>query len=66
MARRRGAFVLTPPTIWLFAVSVFLALLALLAGYAKVSIPFVSPAHVLDTLVIAYLLLVAGVVFRQL
>ena len=66
MARRRGGFVLTAPTVWLFALSCVLALLAILAGYARVSIPFISPAHILDTLVIAYLLLVAGVVFRQL
>jgi hypothetical protein len=63
---RRGAFVLTPPTMVVFAISVILAVIAILAGYAKVAIPFVSPAHVLDTLVIAYLLLAAGVLFRQL
>lgn len=66
MATRRGAFVLTPPTVVVFAISAILAVLALLAGYAKVSIPFVSAGHVLDTLAIAYLLLCAGVLFRQL
>ena len=63
---RRGAFNLTPPTMVVFGISVILALLALLAGYARVSIPFVSAGHVLDTLAIAYLLLCAGVLFRQL
>ena len=60
---RRGNFALTPPTVVLFAISVIIAALALLAGYGKVSIPWVSAGHVLDTLAIAYLLLVAGVVF---
>ena len=66
MARRKSAFVLTPPTMVVFVISVVLAALALLAGYGRVSIPVVSPAYVFDTLVIAYLLLVAGVLFRQL
>jgi hypothetical protein len=65
MAFRRGGFALTPPTLILFAISVIIAILALLAVYARVRIPWVS-GHTFDTLAIAYLLLVAGVVFRRL
>lgn len=65
MAFRRGGFALTPPSLIVFAISVILAVLALLAAYARVRIPWVS-AHIVDTLAIAYLLLVAGVVFRRL
>lgn len=66
MAFRRGGFALTPPSLIIFAVSAILAVLALLAAYARVRIPWVSAGHVVDTLAIAYLLLVAGVVFRRL
>lgn len=66
MAFRRGGFALTPPSMIVFAISVILAILALLARYAGVRIPVVSPTHVFDTLAIAYLLLAAGVVFRRL
>ncbi len=65
MAVRRGGFALTPPTMIIFAISVILALLALLARYAGVRIPVITPAHIFDTLAIAYLLLAAGVVFRR-
>lgn len=65
MARRRGGFVLTPPTMVVFVISVILAVIALIAFYGRVSIPVISPGHVFDLLAIAYLLLVAGVVFRQ-
>lgn len=66
MAFRRGGFALTPPTLVVFAISVILAILALLAVYARVRIPWISTGHTFDTLAIAYLLLVAGVVFRRL
>ena len=59
-------FVLTPPTMVLFAISVIIAVIAFLAGYGKVSIPWVSAGHVFHTLTVAYLLLCAGVLFRQL
>lgn len=63
---RRGAFVLTPPTMVVFAISVILAILALLVRYAGLSIPVIGGARVFDVLAIAYLLLAAGVLFRQL
>lgn len=65
MVFRRSGFALTPPSIWIFAISVILAIVALLIRYAGVRVPMVSPARVFDVLAIAYLLLVAGVVFRR-
>jgi hypothetical protein len=65
MPYRRAAFALTPPSIWIFAISVVLAVIALLVRYAGVRIPIVSPARVFDILAIAYILLVAGVLFRR-
>lgn len=49
-----------------FAISVILAILALLVRYAGLSIPVIGGARVFDVLAIAYLLLAAGVLFRQL
>ena len=63
MARR---FVLTPPSMLMFAISVILAVLALLMRYGGLSIPVISPARVFDVLAVAYLVLVAAVLFRQL
>ena len=65
MPYRRAAFALTPPSVWIFAISVLLALIALLVRYAGVRIPIISPARVFDVLAIAYVLLVVGVVFRR-
>ena len=65
MVFRRSGFALTPPSIWIFAISVILAIVALLIRYAGVRVPMVSPARVFDMMAIAYLLLVAGVVFRR-
>jgi hypothetical protein len=65
MAFRRGGFALTPPSLWIFAISLVLAIIALLIRYAGVRVPIVSPARVFDVLAIAYILLVAGVLFRR-
>ena len=65
MAVRRGAFVLTPPTMVVFIISVILAVLALLMHYAGLRIAVITPARVFDILAIAYIILVAGVLFRQ-
>ena len=48
-----------------FIVSVILAIMALLVQYAHVSIPVVS-AHVFETLLIGYLVLLVGNLFRGL
>jgi hypothetical protein len=66
MPYRRGSFALTPPSIWIFGISLVLAIIAMLVRYAGVKIPIVNAARVFDVLVIAYLLLLAGVLFRRL
>ncbi|MFA7263257.1 MAG: hypothetical protein WC068_09565 [Caulobacter sp.] len=54
----------TAPTTALFAVSVILALAAAIAHYGKIAIPLIS-AHVVDTLVLAFAILTAGVLMRR-
>ena len=66
MVFRRGGFALTPPSLIVFAISVILAIIVLLIRYAGVRIPIISPARVFDVLAIAYVLLLAGVLFRRL
>ena len=56
-------FWLTPPSRAVFVISVFLALLALLVRFAHVAIPVVS-AYTFETWLIAFLLLLAGNLFR--
>jgi len=65
MAFRRGGFALTTPSLWIFAISLVLAIIAILMRYAGVRVPIISPARVFDVLAIAYLLLLAGVLFRR-
>jgi hypothetical protein len=66
MAFRRSSYVLTPPSWPVFAISLVLAVVALLVRYAGIKVPMVSAARVVDILMIAWLLLAAGVVFRRL
>jgi uncharacterized membrane protein YeaQ/YmgE (transglycosylase-associated protein family) len=61
-----GRFVLTPPTIAVFLISLVLAVLALLVHYAGMRIPIITAANAFDVLAIAYVALLAGVVFRGL
>ena len=56
-------FWLTPPSRAVFIISVFLALLSLLVRYAHAAIPVVA-AHTFETLLAAFLLLLAGNLFR--
>ena len=56
-------FWLTPPSRAVFILSVFLALLALLVKYANVAIPVVS-TYTFETLLVGFLLLLAGNLFR--
>ena len=56
---------LTPPTRLTFILSVVLVILALLVRYAHISVPVVS-AHVFETLLIGYLVLLAGNLLRGL
>jgi hypothetical protein len=64
MAYRRGGFVLTPPSVLIFAISLVLALVAMLVRYAHAPVPIISTSHVFDVLAIAYVVLTAGVLFR--
>jgi hypothetical protein len=64
MAYRRGGFELTPPSFVVFIISVILALLPVLVHYAHVSIPVIGSAHVFDVLIVAYVVLLIGVLFR--
>jgi len=57
------AYRLSPPTQVVFIVSLVLVILALLARYTDVTIPVVS-AHSFETLLLAFLLLLAGNLFR--
>ncbi len=56
---------LTPPTRLTLILSVVLVILALLVRYAHVSVPVVS-THVFETLLIGYLVLLAGNLLRGL
>ena len=62
MARR--GFELTPPSFIVFVISVVLALLAVLVHYAHVSLPVIGAANVFDVLMIAYVVMLVGVLFR--
>ena len=64
MAWRRGGFVLTPPSIWVFVISLVLALVALLVRYGGVHVPIINASRVFDVLAIAYVVLAAGVLVR--
>jgi hypothetical protein len=65
MAYRRGNFALTPPSILIFTLSVVFALLSILIYYRIVSIPIINPRYVYELLLIGWVLLVIGVVFRR-
>jgi hypothetical protein len=61
---RRGSFVLTPPSFAIFAISLVLALFALLMRYGGVNVPVLRASHAFDLLAIGYVLLTIGVLFR--
>jgi len=63
MATRSAGLPLTAPSVPLFAIAVLLAVLALLAQYGGVDIPFIS-AHAFDTLAVGFVVLTAGVLLR--
>jgi hypothetical protein len=64
MAFRRGGFSLTPPSVVVFAISLVLAVLAMLVHYVHLSVPIIGASRVFDVLTIAYIVLMAGVLFR--
>jgi uncharacterized membrane protein YeaQ/YmgE (transglycosylase-associated protein family) len=61
-----GRFHLTPPTFPIFILSLLLAVIALLVHYVGLKIPIITAANVFDVLAIAYVVLLAGVLFRGL
>ena len=61
----RMTYWLTSPTKLTFIVSAVLVILALLVRFGHVSIPLVS-AHVFETLLVGYLVLLVGNLFRGL
>lgn len=62
MARR--SFELTPPSFIVFIISVVLALLAVLIHYGHVAVPVIGSAYVFDVLMVAYVVLLVGVLFK--
>jgi hypothetical protein len=65
MPYARGRFVLTPPSVAIFVISLVLAIAAMLVRYAGVSIPILNASRIFDVLAIAYVLLVLGVLIRR-
>lgn len=65
MASLRGAISLSAPTVPVFGLAVVVALLAVLARFLGLDIPWVSD-HVAETLLIAFAVLSAGVMLKGL
>jgi len=65
MASLRGAIRLSAPTVPVFGLALFIALLAVLARFLGLNIPWVDE-HVAETLMIAFAVLSAGVMFKGL
>jgi len=65
-ARRGGSFLLTPPTLPVFLVSLALAAAALLVHYAGVPLPMLGKARAFDVLALGYGVLLISVLLRRL
>ncbi|HWZ36709.1 MAG TPA: hypothetical protein VNY08_00215 [Bradyrhizobium sp.] len=65
MPYRRGGFALTPPSLFIFLISLALALVAMLVRYMHAPVPIINTSHVFDLLAIAYVVLTIGVLFRR-
>src|ERR1700741_3809373 len=65
MPYRRGGFALTPPSVFIFLISLALALVAMLVYYTHTPVPIINTSHVFDLLAIAYVVLTIGVLFRR-
>jgi hypothetical protein len=65
MPYRRGGFALTPPSVFIFLISLTLAAVAMLVYYAHTPMPIINTSHVFDLLAIAYVVLTIGVLFRR-
>lgn len=65
MPFRSGSYALTPPSLPVFLISLVLAVLAVVVHYFNVRVPFLNAARIFDVLAIAYVLLLAGCLFRR-
>jgi hypothetical protein len=65
MGYRRGGFVLTPPSVFIFFVSLAFALVAMVVYYMHAPMPIINTSHVFDLLAIGYVVLTIGVLFRR-
>jgi hypothetical protein len=64
MPFRRGGFALTPPSFVVFAISLILAVLAMLVHFGHMSVPIIGASRVFDVLTIAYVILTIGVLLK--
>jgi hypothetical protein len=60
---RARRFYLTPPSVWIFLISVVLAILAVLVTYGHVSL--FRSSYAFAVLLIGYILLAIGCLFRR-
>jgi hypothetical protein len=65
MPYARARFVLTPPSVVIFTISLVLAIAAFLVRYVGVPIPILNASRIFDVLAIAYVLLALGVLIRR-
>jgi hypothetical protein len=65
MPYRRGGFALTPPSVFIFLISLAFALVAMLVYYTHTPVQIINTSHVFDLLAIAYVVLTIGVLFRR-
>jgi hypothetical protein len=63
-ARPHRRFYLTPPSLPLFLISLVLAIFAVLVTYAHLSTSIIHASQAFTVLVVAYLVLLVGVLFR--
>ena len=63
-ARSHRRFYLTPPSLPLFLISLVLAIFAVLVTYAHLSTSIIHASQAFTVLVVAYLVLLVGVLFR--
>lgn len=66
MSTKTGFLSVTQPTIPVLVISLLVALLALALRYAGAHVPYLFPGYIFETLLVAYAVLLAGVVFRKL
>lgn len=66
MSTKTGFLSVTQLTIPVLVISLLFALLALALRYAGAHVPYLFPGYIFETLLVAYAVLLAGVVFRKL